>query len=80
MAFYAHSLRSAPRSQWHLLAEHLEATGDRAGAIAAKWGAEAWGRVDKAEEQFGPPAAVGPGIGGRRRERDRIVGKGNNLR
>jgi CRISPR-associated endonuclease/helicase Cas3 len=45
VAFYAHSLRSAPRSQWHLLAEHLEATGDRAGAIAAKWGAEAWGHA-----------------------------------
>jgi CRISPR-associated endonuclease/helicase Cas3 len=45
LAFYAHSLRNAPRSQWHLLPEHLEDTGDRAGAIAAKWGAEPWGRA-----------------------------------
>jgi len=39
------SLRNAPRERWHLLAEHLEDTGNRAAAIAAKWGAEAWGRA-----------------------------------
>jgi hypothetical protein len=45
MTFYAHSLRNAPRERWHRLAEHLEDTGSRAAAIAAKWGAETWGHA-----------------------------------
>ena len=45
MARYAHSLRNAPRERWHPLADHLEDTGKRAAAIAAKWGAAAWGRA-----------------------------------
>src|SRR5512145_1574843 len=45
MVYYAHSLRNAPRERWHPLAEHLEDTGRRAAAIAAKWGAAGWGRA-----------------------------------
>src|SRR5262245_43138873 len=37
---YAHSLRNGPPERWHSLADHLEDTGDRTAALAAKWGAE----------------------------------------
>jgi hypothetical protein len=45
MPHYAHDLPNAPLERWHPLPEHLERTGDRAAAIAAKWSAEAWGHA-----------------------------------
>lgn len=44
-AFFAHSLKDQPTSEWEPLADHLKAVAAKAARFAGRFGAEAWGEL-----------------------------------